>query len=715
MKPKLTKSYDDLIASYYGSAENRFNDASTVEELFAGYYGKPDIRHQIRAKRPPSVVMTLSCDDGETLVQRRHLRPPNEYARQPRPVLSRQTSHSGYAELLARPEVSPSKEIEVDFAPVPPEPMPMPVPPPPLPPLNPGPVEPPLPQPSPTPMPVPPPKLPDGKPGSSEDEFEADLQAILRGQKVFDPVSGKTVDKSRVQDQRAAQQAPPPPPPPNESQAIFDRIAQSMQYANTFDLGTVELENRFADFDRMADLQKRADEKKLAKNRAAAPAPPVRTPAKPDSKDFLEDLDAIRHQQAAPPGDLAEAYSFPGNLSEALYDTGEHVLAAETLYPDAFLVGKAPGVKFGYGQIIAMADMFESVNQMMRAEPAELKKIKALIERSTAYYKANKAAPHRDVTTEDWQKAIGSRYLKLAEDNYDHFAPNLLFKGASFVKTPSRYGNHKAAWERHHEWAIKEAQKMFLDPRYAGTSYFPEWPLLINAFGDHFLTDAFAAGHVINKEAVIDYFKSNFYTQGKLIDKGKAFFSKVAEKAFTGDVAAKFKKLETAQPYDAWWNVVGWNPDIKNAERFGLVLIGAAEQEPDKIGNMAVKAIHDKLNRDGIEVTNGAGSGTWRLTGDGHLTTQTLTIMRQAVQQSADNITDPSIFGSNITIGNYFAKAWKYVPQLTSASETQVREMVKNYVNPDSSQLVDAAAAIIKAEVDSLIAVLIEKKALQPA
>jgi hypothetical protein len=712
MKLKLARSFDELIKSYYGSGENLFDDPASAEELLAGYYGSPDGRRRA-PRRPAAAGLSLSCDDGETLRQRRKSGPARDGASPARPPASLAAPAS-----LTQPDPAVPREFEVDFGP-------------------PGAgralqgADRPSAEPRPA-SPLPPTAsaatraggagtrsaAETGPASGAEDEFAADLKAIMSGQKVFDPVTKQTVDKDRVVERRADQGAGavPLPAAPSESDAIFNRIAQSLQYANAFDLGTVELQNRFADFDRIAELKRRSAEEKRAKQRAAPPAPAPAKALQPDHKDFIEDLDAIRSQRTgAAPAGLSESQSVPARLSRAMYDTGEHVLAAESLYPDRFLVGKAPGVSFSYGQIIAMADMFESVHQMMAAEAAELKQVKALIEQSTAYYQANKAGSVRDVTSADWQKATGGRYLKLAEDNYDHFAPNFLFKNAPFARAANRYGNHKTAWERHHEWAIQEAQKLFLGQPNANVSYFPEWPLIINAFGDHFLTDAFAAGHVINKEAIIEYYKSSFYQRGSLTADGKAFFRKVAQKAFKGEVARKFSRLETAEPYDAWWNVFDWNPDIDSAERFALVLIGAAEKEPEKIGNLAVKAIHDRLNRDGVEVTNGAGSGTWHLTGDGYLTPQTLSIMRQAVQQSAENITDPGILASNVDIGNYLAKVWKYVPQLTPASEKGVKTLVTAYVSPSSGQLIDAAAAIIHHEVDALIKALVEKGALQPA
>jgi hypothetical protein len=133
-----------------------------------------------------------------------------------------------------------------------------------------------------------PPALPAGAPptapvpmpmaestAASDDDFIADMKSILMGQKTYDPNSKSTVAKEK----------PAPPQEPN-GQAIFDRIAQSMQYANTYDLGTMELQNRFADFDRMDDIDRRGKDRK--KNQPSAP-PPLG-----DNMDFLQDLDRIR-------------------------------------------------------------------------------------------------------------------------------------------------------------------------------------------------------------------------------------------------------------------------------------------------------------------------------------------------------------------------------------------------------------------------------------
>jgi flagellar motor protein MotB len=173
----------------------------------------------------------------------------------------------------------------------------------------------------------------------------------------------------------------------------------------------------------------------------------------------------------------------------------------------------------------------------------------------------------------------------------------------------SKQGNHKDTWSDHHRRALTASQAFFATSPMSANVAFPEEALILNAFGDHFLTDAFSAGHVINKEDVIDKYRAAFYAHGTLTEAGRNFFHRVAEISFQGAVRDKFRRLETAQPYDAWWNIFRWHPNITSADRFAEVLIGAAQQEPQKIGNMAVKAIHDWLNKNGIEVTNQAGSG----------------------------------------------------------------------------------------------------------
>lgn len=682
-------SFDQLMATRYGQPDPRLlrHAATAVRDLLERHYGElPEILLPANAKA--SMTLSVECDDGRALLeQRRRLRSatdtgipegPHDYIG---PLslpddLPPQVEQAKAAEPAAAPAATPPPAVES------------------------------------TPQPVPPMAAPQTHVAGEEDrvsenELLADMKSILSGQSVYDPVRGRTIPKSGLKEYP---REPAEPEPEQEkprqgaeseasnSQSIFDRIAKSMQHAGAYDLGEVELENRFSDFDRMDDLRTHGAAKKPRDVSKAQEATIVEETRRPDTADFLADLDAIREQGQA------------GLVSSPMYDTGEHIMAGAELYVDKLQVGKPPGVLFSYGELIAMADLFATVDDMMAADTAELSGLKALLQQSLAYYKAGKP---KKLYIEDtkWQAATKKRYGKLAEDNFEHFSPFFIFNDRSF-RTRASQRNHKLRWEEHHKRAIEAAQRMAADPANRNKSYIPVYPLIVNAFGDHFLTDAFAGGHVINKAEVMEYFKFAFYSGGKLTDAGKSFFNKVAERAWKGDLPKKFSKYEFVQTkYGVHW-------DINSASRFAEFLKGAAEQVPDHAANLAVKTLHDELNREGIEVVNAKGKGKdkpWRLTGDGHLTGETLEVMRQAVLRSANDITDPSILASNLQFATYFARVWDYVPQLTPASAQKVKSRAVDLLSPASTQLMDAAAGIITEQTDFLIEMAKDMKAIQPA
>ena len=94
---------------------------------------------------------------------------------------------------------------------------------------------------------------------SEDDEFEADLREILVGKKRYDSdhrravaVDG-TASEPETQPSQSAPEATPDSPATKNDHAIFDRIAQSMQLANAYDLGSIALDQRFDAFDQEDD------------------------------------------------------------------------------------------------------------------------------------------------------------------------------------------------------------------------------------------------------------------------------------------------------------------------------------------------------------------------------------------------------------------------------------------------------------------------------
>jgi hypothetical protein len=127
--------------------------------------------------------------------------------------------------------------------------------------------------------------------GLSDDTLATDLAEILEGKKVFDPETKKMVQKEEVKDdfldklktadkQRDHAETNESKEKPIDQQAIFDKIAQSMNYANAFDLGEFELEKRFDSF----------DQEEGQNLKTGSPAPLIPIPPQPKIPDPISSL-----------------------------------------------------------------------------------------------------------------------------------------------------------------------------------------------------------------------------------------------------------------------------------------------------------------------------------------------------------------------------------------------------------------------------------------
>lgn len=128
---------------------------------------------------------------------------------------------------------------------------------------------------------------------SDDDIFEKDMQSILKGEKVFNENTKSVENKS------ALKQPPPSPPvkPANLDQltnqhTIFDSIAQSMQYAKAYDLGSIDLDKRFSEFNTLDDLQKKVADHPKSVSKSTTVVQPAVSDAF-SQEQFLRDLDVI--------------------------------------------------------------------------------------------------------------------------------------------------------------------------------------------------------------------------------------------------------------------------------------------------------------------------------------------------------------------------------------------------------------------------------------
>ena len=110
----------------------------------------------------------------------------------------------------------------------------------------------------------------------SDEEFARDIGAILQGQKVYDAEQKKAVGRdtaSPVVPQKTEKQESPVKAPKEDvldagknEHKIFEKIAQSMTYANSYDLGAIALEEKFQLMDREIEKE---DVNNVLKNKAA--------------------------------------------------------------------------------------------------------------------------------------------------------------------------------------------------------------------------------------------------------------------------------------------------------------------------------------------------------------------------------------------------------------------------------------------------------------
>ena len=197
-----------------------------------------------------------------------------------------------------------------------------------------------------------------------------------------------------------------------------------------------------------------------------------------------------------------------------------------------------------------------------------------------------------DLTFSDEVKArVESHYYELASKNTMHFAnPGL----PGFGRGGFPPGSAGATYHERHENAIKQAYQAGL----SGGDISPAKEL--EATGDHFLTDAFAAGHLSTPRASISEYWNGMYPMFE-----GQFKTKVAH-----DIGAKLEK-------EATW-AAGSIPESVYESSARDMLEEKLKGLPIRMGDILSDAVHGYDNDRGLWVTNDLG-WHWIAWGDGKL------------------------------------------------------------------------------------------------
>lgn len=385
--------------------------------------------------------------------------------------------------------------------------------------------------------------------------------------------------------------------------------------------------------------------------------------------------------QIAVPNPNASVIARPSAITSPAvqrYESGEHAQFGANA-GEVERTFKVNGVELTYGDIIAIGgDLLEDPTDIYRIPATELRAMVELIHRQRTKGVAS-------VTDADWIRVIGQRYLKLAANNDAHFAPDYSggFRSGS--------GDHKSRWFTLHKRALFLA--LMRDAQGA---------MITNAFADHFLTDAFSAGHLFSKQLVykkaVDRLKNPLKFEGAL-----------------ATLVLKDPRGQKLNDYLASPTLKPWHWEPMSVDSLTRLFDFVRKHEPEGFYSLFVKLVHDHLNQgittgNAVEVTSihRMSEKPWMLSGDKTLNASpdTLKYGRAAVAQSRANILE-AMGQTNIDYEAFAQRVWNHVPIPTEAGQKTINDAVERFTDPDQPATVTAFADVTLENLDTVIEKLV--------
>jgi hypothetical protein len=255
------------------------------------------------------------------------------------------------------------------------------------------------------------------------------------------------------------------------------------------------------------------------------------------------------------------------------------------------------------GQIISlMGDFYATWQDLKTAPKSEIDQILAVMDKERLGTAKNANTEYETITK--------GRYTRLARKNSPHFAPQ-----------------NKETWKALHIQAMQMAKSSQQENPSGDENMFQE-ALGMDAAGGHFLTDAFASGHLM------DSLKVQAAIQSYLL---------------TNPIRTENPEMKTV---------------VFGMEAAGLVI------------PLALKNIHDRMNIEGFDVTNAQGV-KWKTYGDNHLKNSVETqrmaayavfVSRQQINQARSGESPNSddvlaLLPDSTTVDRATEKAISYIPQ----------------------------------------------------
>jgi hypothetical protein len=366
------------------------------------------------------------------------------------------------------------------------------------------------------------------------------------------------------------------------------------------------------------------------------------------------------------------------------------------------------------GEINALADLYASPEALEKADAVELAKLKVLIKRQLAGEK---------VAESEWDDATGGRYNRLNLRNARHFAPR---NTAIIDPGTGTYAgdDNRARFIQYYSETIVNAQSAFDQLGLFSEEYKQKWldrAVISAGFAEHFLMDAFSAGHLFNKDDFIAVLKKNL--DGLTKDERSTLFDNVAA-GVLADPASK-ALLGTYEPTERKWFLLGIRPNFDHQFAFKALLENLYDDAEGRqaVYSALVKVVHDELSTRkagggllGVEVENDFEK--WILSGDKTLASspKTQEIINKAIVKFRELIA-PYRKGTVSAPGGYAPgseKVLAYFPRPTPATVAFISGRVKNVTDPKTGTT-PALVDILQKELPSILSALVDRKRIKKA
>jgi hypothetical protein len=380
-------------------------------------------------------------------------------------------------------------------------------------------------------------------------------------------------------------------------------------------------------------------------------------------------------------------------------------------------------VRLTSGQINALADLFATPEDLWNADAVEVEKLKVLINRQMA----NPGS----VQESDWDDATGGRYNRLNLRNAGHFGPrNKALIDPGNVADSGL--DNRAYFTKYYLQTVVAAQTAYAKPIGLPVPGEKEkWldrAVITAGFAEHFLMDAFSAGHLFNKDDFITLLKANLDALGD--DKRSDMFGSVAKQVLADSTSkALLAQYEPVEGVGFDYGSVGyvniWRPNFDKEFAFKALLKKLYEEPEGRqaVYSALVKVVHDQLStRDaggglvGVEVSN--DFDTWTLSGDKTLdkSPKTQTMINKALEEFRGSIepyrsgpvsgTDPTAEATKI-IKTHF-------PRPTDATVKLIHGLVTTATDAGQGTT-DALVKVMNRELRSILKALEDRRKIRKA